>query len=649
MSASAARLAADRPDRFRSGSLEGQGYRPDIDGLRCLSVLAVFAFHASLPLSGGFVGVDVFFVISGYLITGLITSEVDKGTFSFRVFYARRIVRIIPALLAMTSLVFLLATIYLYPGEFTQLAASATWATLSSSNVFFYMHSNYFDTASRYNPLLHTWSLGVEEQFYLVYPILLVCLLRNWRRATKPIFIGIAIVSLALSAYWAHANPSAAYYLLPSRLWELLLGGLTSMFQTRLTAAFLRRVNPLPCLGLGMIVAATVLYSEATAFPGLAALLPCLGCCLLLADTRDTSWMKRVLETSPFVYIGRISYSLYLWHWPLITLQRTANVVHTGLGPIFDKLIVVGLIFLASDLSYRYVETPLRRGSGGWTRQRRALNILAASAAACTLFVFTVTAEGFPGRYSLEANRIVQFQHAVPSNYFRQGHCFLTPRDSFSDFEQAVCLRRPPNKKLFLLVGDSHASEFYAGFSASTTGTTTAVLQATATGCKPVLRDISPASTCGLMNEFLFNQYLPTHHVDLVVISARWIENDLKPLAETLAWLTQKGQPVVLLGPTPEYTQPLPRLLADLARRTRNDNVQSYLYPGIRELDRKMAALASQAEVRYVSLYAQMCPERRCEAMINNVPVYFDSGHLTDTASTYYASAILQQIDEGRP
>jgi peptidoglycan/LPS O-acetylase OafA/YrhL len=340
-------------------------HRPDIDGLRAVAVGLVLLHHFDVaPFHGGFVGVDVFFVISGYLITRLIAADLDAGSFSFIAFYERRARRILPALLTMLAVTTIAALAILPPPELASFAAAVPPAILMYANIHMAGLTGYFGADARAVPLLHLWSVAVEEQFYLVYPLCLVALNRglgqHWRRV-----IPIALALFAAYAFWhAMRSPSRGYYLTHDRAWELLLGAAAGLYGARL-ARQLAPLGRLPATaGLAAILTASLIYDGTSAFPGAAALLPCLGAALILiapSPAHAAPFLSGSLATG----LGRASYSIYLWHWPAIVL---AGVVEPAPSPLL-RLALGGFVVLAALASYHLVETPLRRPKGSAQRQ----------------------------------------------------------------------------------------------------------------------------------------------------------------------------------------------------------------------------------------------------------------------------------------
>ena len=310
-------------------------YRADIDGLRAVAVLSVVAFHLGITKTpGGFVGVDVFFVISGYLISSIVFYEIASSRFSIVNFYERRIRRIFPALFAMLAGFSVLAAVYLLPTELVNYAKSLLAATASASNFYFWQHSGYFD-APLSQPLLHTWSLAVEEQFYLTFPLFLVVVRKVFPDKLRTAVVALFAMSLIASAVVVARNQSAAFYMPYTRAWELLLGTLLSLGMFPRMNSWLQR-NAATIAGLAMIAFSVVFYSERTLFPGLSALVPCVGSALIIgAGETGPSVVSRFLSWRPMVFIGLISYSLYLWHWPIVVLQHMGVLI--GLGSISSK------------------------------------------------------------------------------------------------------------------------------------------------------------------------------------------------------------------------------------------------------------------------------------------------------------------------
>lgn len=428
-------------------------YRPDIDGLRALAVVPVMVFHTGLGLTGGFVGVDVFFVISGYLITTLLWTDMQARCFSLLGFYERRARRIFPALFTMIALTSLAAVVIMVPIDLEDYGRSVAATTLFLANIWFYTQHGYFTEAAELEPLLHTWSLGVEEQFYVLFPLILWLGLRALRSFGATVLVAVlTLVSLVAAERALAYDPEGAFFLPHLRAWELFLGALLAMATSQGWMAALSHVprlnQALSVLGLGLIVYAILAFGPETRFPGLSALVPCLGAALLIATGgQGQGPVKALLELPPMVFVGKLSYSLYLWHWPFI-----AFTYYTTL----DLSLVQGLICLLATfggayLSWRYIETPTR------DRARLSrLGILAGSALVMATLVTAgwtlMTLEGLPGRLPPEMTVLADHRNHL---HDRRDCHFVTPaRAEAGD----LCLRGDSTvAPSFVLVGDSHA------------------------------------------------------------------------------------------------------------------------------------------------------------------------------------------------
>ncbi len=426
-----------------NASAAASGHRPDIDGLRAVAVLPVVLFHAGIPgFSGGFVGVDVFFVISGYLITSILAGQMAGERYSILSFYDRRVRRILPALFVMLAGTTLACLLLMTPVDLRGFAKSLGGTALFASNFVFEAESGYFSNVSDQKPLLHTWSLAVEEQFYIVWPILLALLHRRARALILPVTAVIALVSFALSVWWTARETAHAFYLPHTRGWELLIGALLALRPVTIRAAWLRELAS--AAGLLLILASVVLFDEATAFPGPMALVPCAGTALCLAANRGGDTVgARLLSLRPMTFIGLISYSLYLWHWPFLALAHYRLMEPP---PIPLALALVGLAGVAATLSWRFVERPFRRPSLGRRETVRVVAIAAAASLAVGIVgVGLFVARGLPQRVTdgvLVAERALKDRSAFPA---------------LCEPGKARCRAGPPGDEEVVLWGDSHA------------------------------------------------------------------------------------------------------------------------------------------------------------------------------------------------
>jgi peptidoglycan/LPS O-acetylase OafA/YrhL len=621
-------------------------YRPDIDGLRAVAVLSVLGFHAGLSrVSGGFVGVDVFFVISGYLISSIIFSEIAASRFSVVGFYERRIRRIFPALFTMLVLFSAFAVVYFLPSELVAYGKSMGAATASVSNIYFWNHSGYFDSPIS-QPLLHTWSLAVEEQFYISFPIFLVLVRKFLPERLRSSVVLLFIASLLASILVVQHSAETAFYLPFTRAWELLLGTILSLgILPRIQSTSLR--NAATLAGIGMIALAVLSYNQRTLFPGLSALVPCVGSALIIwAGEAGSSLVGAVLAWRPMVFIGLISYSLYLWHWPVIVARHMG--VLTGIGALasnrvtallsphqFDVLFEVGLSLILAVLSWRFVERPFRKGPLHMTG--RPLFALAGATAAVLLgfSTWTVLAAGFEGRFPAAAVRVAsELDASEGSSVMRDGSCFITSENSFDEYNHDLCLHEVTGKRNYLLLGDSHSAMLWSALASSLPGSN--VMQASTAACVPSLSP-SGSSACKKMMTYIFRSYLPTHPVEGLFVVGRWQQKDMAGVTALVVWAKQHQTQVTIFGPLPEYDGPLPRLLAYSIAWNQPNLASKHLVAGMGSLDAEMQSLATNTwHVRYVSLYQEICGEEGCAEFADaahKVPLMGDTNHLTPSGA----------------
>ena len=421
-------------------------YRPDIDGLRAVAVLGVVLFHAGLGVPGGYVGVDIFFVISGFLITGIILKDLERGTFSMLAFWERRARRIFPALAVVVAVCLIVGWFLMLPFGYLVLAQSAVALSFFASNIQFWRTGNYFGPVAEENLLLHTWSLSVEEQFYLIVPISMAVLYAWRKRSLLPWAAAAGVgVSLLISIWWLHRDPSGAFYLLPSRGWELASGSLLA-FARPYQLAF----KPALAAGGGLllILASYVFYSEKTAFPGLAAVPPVLGAALIIwSGNAVGSVFHKVLAWRPLVHVGLLSYSLYLWHWPLFALHR---YLVGGPPSIAAAIGYVALALVLSELSLRFVERPFRERKWAATRRRLFTAYFASSALLLAACLAIYTTGGVPTRLPETVARLDRVA----------GDEAFTGRNvtQFPEGGRSLEFGTQAAKRSVLLWGDSHAS-----------------------------------------------------------------------------------------------------------------------------------------------------------------------------------------------
>ena len=423
-------------------------YRREIDGLRAIAVLFVILFHAGTTLtSGGFLGVDIFFVISGYLITSLIVQEQLAGTFSIAKFYERRIRRILPALFVVMLVCLPFAWFWLLPSQQNSFAKSIFAVVIYSSNVLFWKESGYFDINSALKPLLHTWSLAVEEQYYVIFPLFLTIVWKFARRTIVPLLIAATVFSFIIALWLSIRQPSTSFYLLPARAWELLFGALTAIYLLR------HKEGPSISIavkgggglaGLFLIIAPMFLFDKGTTHPGVATLAPTIGTVLIIIFATADTFVGKILGHRYLVGLGLISYSLYLWHHPIFVFIkiRYDSQLAWGIG--------VTLTFALSYLSWRFVELPVR-GNKKFTRRFVFITVGVLST------VFMVIAATI---FSLSMKKIDYFTPIRSESLQLVDSCFLLSQSKLQ-FDVKNCTQKTVGRKRILLIGDSHSASLY--------------------------------------------------------------------------------------------------------------------------------------------------------------------------------------------
>lgn len=635
---------------MRRSGFSPKGYRPEIDGLRAIAVLSVLLYHLDLPfISAGFIGVDVFFVISGFLITSILMQDLAEGRFNLLRFYRKRALRILPPLILMLVVMSALALIVMLPGEIRSMA-QAVGATLGfASNVFFWTTSDYFTPEAKENPFLHTWSLGVEEQFYIVLPILL-WLLYRWCRPHSSLGglkLGLTLtvlVSFCFGSWSVGSHPQAAFYLLPARYWEMGAGAMLSVLlpNSRMRPVY---AEALGAGGVFLIGAALLLLTPASSFPGINALWPVLGAVAVIAAGGATV-SGRMLSLPPMLFLGRISYSLYLWHWPLIVLWK----LHIGGELAFVDQLGLGLVSMAmATASTHWVEAPLRHLPQRISDLRVLLGSGAVLGVMACLALGMQTAPERLRNYPPEVLALERYSGFHASTEFiawnRRHQCFLSDdtKAGFDAFDEDLCLGHPADKQVLLMLGDSLSAHLWHAMRDAYPEYS--VVQADASGCRPFLESAAyPA--CAKLLQFVYETWVPYQKPDLVVLSARWQDGEEVLLVDAVKRLKQGGaKRVVVLGPTVEYKGDLAKLLArDLL--TGQNKAAHMTDPARWRVSADLQAALQDSRAEYVDMLALLCPDGQCKTWAPSVqgaepaPMSFDYGHYTPEGAAYVAAAL---------
>jgi len=543
-------------------SANSLSYRPDVDGLRAVAVLSVVFCHAGFRCPGGFIGVDVFFVISGYLIAGLILKELKQGTFTLANFWERRVRRIVPALAVVVAVTFVAGWFVLMPEDFASFGKSVVGLALLASNVQFWKSIDYFNNAAEEKPLLHTWSLSVEEQFYLLVPVFLLLLARRSQlHRAFSLLLAAAILSFGLSVYWTDRHPTSNFYLLPTRAWELFAGALLA-FSPPCGIRKGWQNELLALLGLILILVPCFVYNPRTPFPGWTALPPVLGSALLIwvgSSAGGFSWVGHILASKPVVFVGLISYSLYLWHWPLFSFTRYLSV-KTPSAQVWWALIAASIVL--ATLSWRFIETPFRHRK-----------VLAARpqlfAATAVLFVIMLglgfvmfRANGFDSRVGRLTKNLIE------TGKFDQSYVHELETRHIPD--AMVRLGATNNHPSVLVWGDSHAMAVLPVIDAIAKETGNAVVAATHAATPPVIGYFS-RNQWGLNEESLpFNaavmDYVKTSRIRTVILISYWnmhseITEFQSALLKTAGEIRAAGATVYLMRDIPIYDYNIQKVL----------------------------------------------------------------------------------------
>ncbi len=603
------------------------GHRRDIDGLRAVAILPVLFYHTGVPyFSGGYVGVDVFFVISGFLIAGIIAREIDQDKFSILKFYERRARRILPALLVMIAVTMIGAALLYFPDDFARVPKSALMAIAFLSNVGFFLETGYFASGADTMPLLHTWSLAVEEQFYVGFPILLMFIARFWANARKALIVALALLSFAIALATQSDGTSSAFYLLPARAWELLVGAFLAVGGiATVKTKWMREVIALA--GLIAIAAPVVMFDATTIFPGANALFPVFGAAALIYCAPET-WVGRLLSHSIPVGIGLVSYSLYLWHWPVIVFSEYAlDRSLTG----WMSVLAIAVSFVLAYLSWRFVEGPFR-ASNRFSQH----NVFVASVGGMALIsaaaIMMASMNGWPSRFSPEALRLANAARDVsPVRDACMGMAV--------NINRPACIIGAAVPPTAMVWGDSHGVEIAWTLSEKMKARNTSLIQNTRGSCPPIAgyRDpVDPACTVANRQILDFLKSNPSIHT--IYLAGFWADTRYYSpqngafLDRTVTTLAKSGRRVVLIGAVPPHDFEVPRKLANESRFGETLPIADFSIQSYQGKSAWVSRFYSKWRAQGVTIIdpeAKFCGPKSCEMAKNGVPLYFDSHHLS--------------------
>lgn len=622
-------------------------YRPEIDGLRAIAILSVLFYHAGFKIfGGGFVGVDVFFVISGFLIASLLMMQLDQNRFDVFGFWQRRIGRILPALAVMTLTVLIIGSAVYFPEDYKSVAKQAAFQSILASNFYFFKDTGYFNGDHATKPFLHIWSLGVEIQFYILIPFILAYVWKKKRDYLVPAIAGLVILSFAASVYAVTHYPEAAFYLLPFRMWELLTGSLIAALPASRIEK--RQADALGTTGLLLIFASVVFYTKDMVFPGTAALLPCTGAALFIwSNGNGRNIAGEILAHKIPVFIGIISYSLYLWHWPIFSMSQYMPILPDG--TIF-KLFLISCSFTVAALSWKYIEQPFNRVLRHASKQY-AYGIMATI---LVLFGVSGSVAFLHAKFQPKQNGFLDvagMEHDISP--YRKA-CQLEDekrfiKDDVCQTNQASGVR--PN---FIMLGDSHGdadAPLFYGLSKQMNDNGYIAFKH---GCPPVIgfskgnwsKDDNAA--CHHFVEAAID-YIGKKHIKTAFLVAQWdiwlkddtaiyTEPSIKAgyktaafngLQETVDRLKQKNVRIYILLAPPEMPFPAPRMLGfqekfHLGHEAAYIPQADYLKGRPKEM---VDFMARNTDVSFLDPEFLFCQDGKCPAFENGHALYYDTHH----------------------
>ena len=639
-------------------------YRADIDGLRAVAVLLVVVHHAfPQALKGGFIGVDVFFVISGFLISTIIFQSLDQGNFSFLDFYKRRVKRIFPALCLVLLASFAAGWFVLLPADYKQLGKHMAAGAAFVSNFAFWSESGYFDSGSKLKPLLHLWSLGIEEQYYIFWPFIV---LFAWKRKIN--LFKVCLILLALSFVvniaTAKSNVVTAFYSPLSRFWELLIGSVLAY--TSLQAGKESKVDKssnfnhwTAWLGVLLLVVGVYFIHPERRFPGFWALFPSVAAYLLIKAGPRAWFNQYVLSNRLLVWIGLISFPLYLWHWPLLVFAE----IKFGTLSVASIWGLVALSVLLAWLTYRFVERPIRFGKLIVETKKAPLALCALLFVTALLGGYTYQRDGFDARFPKFIQALLKNQPKLDEGW-RTGTCILDQGHPSSEFSPS-CVDQDKRPMLFLW-GDSHAAALYPGLKhlQDTGSYSFGVAQRTAAVCPPILGDARP--WCDEINTDSF-KLIKALKPEIVMMYAYWSHGldgkggfgglyDLSKLDATVAELKKIGvKKVILMGPSPYWRNSLPHNIVETWKKTKTITKPPLritygdfgLVAELPIYDRQMRDIAKRLDISYISGVDYLCNADGCLTRDSEDGVKVasvDYGHLTVDAAQSYLKRIAPLI-----
>jgi len=628
-------------------------YRPDIDGLRAVAILAVIGFHAfPREITGGFIGVDIFFVISGFLISKIIFSSLERQRFNLVEFYIRRIRRIFPALLLVMVVCFTVGWFILLADEFKQLSKHTMASVGFIQNLILWRESGYFDNAAEAKPLLHLWSLAVEEQFYIFWPLLLAFVWKlQWSFVKVSSFV--AVVSFAVSIYLIYHSPSAAFYFPASRFWELMVGGILAFIELHRPTLIDKHRDGQSFLGFSLLIIGLLLLDKDSAFPGWWALLPTIGSFLIISAGSNALLNKKILSNKLMLWIGLISYPLYLWHWPILSYLKIAEIEMS----VQVKILAISATVILSWATYKFIESPFRY-SGNKIKQ--TLILLGLMLFLGILGFYSYTNNGLKNRSVNGGVVVKEYDFLIE---YRHNLCFLDANGT-SSFSDSCIGSVSDGKPMVMLWGDSHAASLYRGLLKQSSSKGFNLAQFTASGCPPVVDfNVSNRSQCQEINSYVMEK-ISEYHPDTVIMAAFWslydgIDGSNEPagkgwnllsdsaIEETIIKLKKLGiKNIYLIGHLPIFKTT--QIKAGIKAFINEGKVRTYrsFDKQCKVSDDRIARIASKLNIKFISPIRTLCNKNGClisTSLKEFKPLSWDYGHLTTNGSDYFVEKSLDR------
>lgn len=639
-------------------------YRPDIDGIRAIAVLLVLVFHFDLFSIGkaGFVGVDIFFVISGFLITSIVKKQLDSGAFSFGSFYIKRLRRLMPALGAVLFLTMIVGALILLPADFEALTTQILATQLYFSNIYYWQHINYFGLQAESTFLLHTWSLAVEEQFYLAFPAALFIIYRYAKKFFWEVIFLALIVSFVLNVAYVADKPEATFFLMPTRAWELLAGSfIVILIEPFSGKKVIKEI--LGVMGIFLILCSLVFYKEDIRFPGYFALLPVSGAFfLILAGAGIPSFASRMISVKPVVYIGKISYSLYLVHWPINVFALTM------LGQSYNKtwhFLMFGLSLLLASILYKFIECPFR--NGGQIKSDKKFIFAYSMILIFTISIFFVSkhTDGIPSRFPENVVKMANFVNDTPPAALES--CQYSGQ-KLKEENEFCSLGVPDQRPTWVVYGDSHAWAAKEVFDKWLKKNNQSGLFIFRHACPPILGVylFRAKGECFDFNRKVVEFITLRESIKNVVLVSTWLQakegilsnSPIKKLSvdesivifekqfsATLTELNKTGKRIFIWEPLPGAKGNVPKIMAQSLLSGKVPDLEFSLKEYRDTYDFFFSALKDNESKIYMSFSpsSALCEQEKCLVLISDKPVYTDNAHLAQSLSEYWVNVLDNQ------